>query len=222
MLNCLNRPIGQRLPDKVAAKILRIKRAKLVRVDLERLPVVLVPAVEALLPVPEEEVALLPVPEEEEALLLIPEAVTVVPVPVVDEADDFAYHAQASIVQLELMLNFEQVGHTRPGSRIRREGGNWAPEADGWVPPVDPQLAELVMGPLQVPNGNCGGGHGKAVMMRGCQLGQVVGPKEAPKGSRLARRMLNEAGEAVGLACVCGKFYPVAEGRNLTDRGSRC
>jgi hypothetical protein len=79
----------------VAARILRIKRAKLVRVDLEKLPLVLVPAVEALVPGHEEEVALLPVPE----------VLGVVPVPVVDEAEDFAYHAQARIVQLELMLN---------------------------------------------------------------------------------------------------------------------
>ena len=53
--------------------------------------------------------------------------------------------------------------------------------------PVDPQLAELVMGPMQVPNGNCGGGHGKAVMVRSCQLGQLVGLK-------MLRKMLSEAG----------------------------
>jgi hypothetical protein len=55
-------------------------------------------------------------------------------------------------------------------------------------------------------------------MVRSCQLGQLVGPKEAPKGCRLARNMLSEAEEAVGLACVCGKYYPKAEGRNLSDR----
>ena len=53
-------------PVKVAAQIQRIKRARQVRLDVRRLPV---PVVEALLPIPEEEVALLPVPEEEVALL---------------------------------------------------------------------------------------------------------------------------------------------------------
>ena len=109
-------------------------------------------------------------------------------------------------MDLEGQLNFEQAGHTRPGFKVNREGGVWWPGDVGWVSPVDHKLDEFWVRGMLVPNRNCGGGHGKAVMVRGWQLGHSVGPK--------GTEMEDEAGKVVGLASVCWKIFHLTEGED--------